>query len=700
MSVSLHVLVVDSNPVDAHLVIRALERAGWEVHARRARSVAELAELDLSAIDVVVCQVELDDGTVRDAVAHLPEASPPFVVVLGPREVLGRDEDWLEEGFDDVVARDALHRLPEAVRRLVDAPALPLRITEPVAPALAQASSDLMLTLDPEGRVLFANERWRARLGLDPEALFGTPIYDIIAFDARRDLERALRDAPRRPVARARLAILDEEGARVPLDATWVARYDRGGLRALDGVLVEPGQRPRAEAGGQLMARYRDLEERARELDDHNRRLRRENRDLSSRFEALDAAWRDLDERLELAGATVDDGMWDWRLDDDRVFYSARWGEVAGTTHAAMIGSPDEWFRRVHEDDLDELDAAIEAHLRGDAPAIDVEFRMIGDDGRPRRLRCRGVARHDASGRPVRVAGSLVPVIVRETSENAAVLDRVAFEHDLRRAVERNELSLRYQPIIDPTTGALRELEALVRWHHPVRGHVSPAAFIPAAETLGLIAPIGEWTLREACRARGAWRKAGLMPDDVRVAVNLSAQQFADPELMKLVSSALEDAELEPTSLTLEVTESTLLEDSEATASTLESFREAGISVSIDDFGTGFSSLSYLHRFPAETLKIDRSFVMAMTEDDRHEAIVRALLALGTSLNMHVVAEGVETRAQLDALRALGCTAIQGFLIARPMRDDDLRSQLPRASWLPSALESGAFPAPTADRVS
>lgn len=698
MSETLHVLVVDSNPVDAHLVIRTLERAGWEVQAHRARAIRELAGLDISDIDVLFCQAELDDGTVHDVIAALDE--PPPTIVLGAAAQIGDQQGWLDEGFDDVVTRDELHRIPEAVRRLVDAPSPPLRITEPVSPALARAASDLMLTLDPSGRVLFANERWRARLGLDPEALFGEQIYSIVAFDARRDLEQALDNAPRRPVTRARVAILDGEGARVTLDATWVARYDRGGLRALDGVLVEPGTRRSRDEGSTLMSRYHDLEERARELDNHNRRLRRENRDLSSRFEALDAAWRDLDERLELAGATVDDGMWDWRLEDDRVFYSARWGEVAGSTNAAMIGSPDEWFRRVHEDDIDELDAAIESHLRGNAPALDVEFRMVGDDGATRRLRCRGVARRDAAGRPVRMAGSLVPVIVRDSGENDAVLDRVAFEHDLRRAVERNELSLRYQPIVNPDTGELVEIEALVRWHHPVRGEVPPAAFIPAAETLGLIAPIGEWTLREACRARGAWRDHGLLPDDVRIAVNLSAQEFSDPGLLTLVHSALEDASLDPGSLTLEVTESTLLEDNDGTSRTLQSFRDAGISVSIDDFGTGFSSLSYLHRFPAQTLKIDRSFVMRMTEDDRHAAIVRALLALGASLNMHVVAEGVETRGQLHALRELGCASIQGFLIARPMCDDDLRSQLSRTNWLPAALDSSAYSITSADQVS
>jgi PAS domain S-box-containing protein len=675
-------LVVDGNPVDAHLAIRELERAGWAVDARRLASVDALeSELD-RPYDVLLgdpgCLDEAFDALVsrvRACDAALP------IIALTKGASTAEVGEWVAGGAADVVDKRDLPRLALVVAQVVGRTPMPPRITHPVSPAIGRASSDLLLTLDAEGTILFANERWETRLGYPPDTLFGRTVQDLVALDTRRGLDKALRAATRAATTRAAVAFLDAEGGRVALESTWVARYDHGGLRGIDGVLVDPESVHDRQGAAPLQRRYEALERQAKELSDHNRRLRIENRDLSSRFEALDAAWRDLDERLELAGATADDGLWDWRLDDDRVFYSARWSEVVGTGAAAMISTPDEWFRRVHEEDLDALDTAIEAHLSGDAPAIDVEFRMIGDDGETRRLRCRGVARRDPAGNPVRVAGSLIPVLVRETSDHPAVLDRVAFEHDLQNAIARGELSLRYQPIIDPSTGALHELEALIRWEHPTRGSVSPAAFIPAAETLGLIEQIGVWTLREACRAMAAWRKAELVSDEVRVAVNLSAQQFTDPMVCSLVETTLRETGLPATALTLEVTESALLESTEATARVLRTLRELGVSVSIDDFGTGYSSLSYLHQFPSDTLKIDRSFVMAMTQDPRHEAIVRALITLGESLGMHVIAEGVETEDQLDALCALGCPAIQGFLIARPLRDEEIQRALPNASW-------------------
>lgn len=699
MPAELRVLLIDANPVDAHLAIRELERAGWAVDARRLPSTDALdVELE-QRCDLLLCDAGIVESERTALVERANGLRPglPIIALLGDAQQ-PMPSEWLDAGFSDVVDKRHLVRLAVVVAQVLGRSAQPPRISAPVAPAISRATSDLLLTLDADGTILFANERWESRLGFEPDTLFGRDVHAFVALDTRRALDKALRAATRAATTRAAVAFLDAEGGRVALESTWVARYDRGGLRGIDGVLVDPQATQSRATQEPLQRRYEALERQARELSDHNRRLRLENRDLSSRFEALDAAWRDLDERIELAGASADDGLWDWRLDDDRVFYSARWSEVVGSGAAAMVSTPDEWFRRVHEDDLDALDDAIEAHLAGNAPAIDIEFRMIGDDGVTRRLRCRGVARRDPAGNPVRVAGSLLPVLVRDTADHPVVLDRVAFEHDLQNAIERGELSLRYQPIIDPSTGALRELEALIRWQHPQRGSVAPAAFIPAAETLGLIEQIGTWTLREACASMAEWRAAGLVPDDVRVAVNLSAQQFADPLVCSLVVSTLEDTGLPPSALTLEVTESTLLESSEATARVLRTLRSLGVSVSIDDFGTGYSSLSYLHQFPADTLKIDRSFVMAMTNDARHEAIVRALIALGDSLGMHVIAEGVETQDQLDALTALGCPAIQGYLIARPLRDEEIVGALPKASWLSGSMQGSHRSKPSPDR--
>ena len=237
--------------------------------------------------------------------------------------------------------------------------------------------------------------------------------------------------------------------------------------------------------------------------------------------------------------------------------------------------------------------------------------------------------------------------------------DRLALESDLRSAIEQNQLELHYQPKVDILSNRVRSAEALVRWRHPVRGLVPPNAFIPIAEETGLILPIGEWVLRTACRQVRGWIDAGLPP--VRVAVNLSPQQFRHADLHSMVKSALADAALEPGFLELELTESSVMHDPEKSTATLERLSQMGVHISIDDFGTGYSSLSYLRRFPLDKLKIDRSFVRDLMSNRDDASIVKAIISLAHNLRLRVVAEGVETREQLDFLRDLGCDQYQGF---------------------------------------
>jgi diguanylate cyclase (GGDEF)-like protein len=237
--------------------------------------------------------------------------------------------------------------------------------------------------------------------------------------------------------------------------------------------------------------------------------------------------------------------------------------------------------------------------------------------------------------------------------------DRLALESDLRSAIDRNELELHYQPKVDILSNRVRSAEALVRWRHPERGLVPPNAFIPIAEETGLILPIGEWVLRAACRQVREWIDAGLPP--VRVAVNLSPQQFRHADLHAVVKSALADAGLEPGFLELELTESSVMHDPKESTATLERLSQMGVHISIDDFGTGYSSLSYLRRFPLDKLKIDRSFVRDLMSSRDDASIVKAIISLAHNLRLRVVAEGVETREQLEFLRDLGCDQYQGY---------------------------------------
>jgi diguanylate cyclase (GGDEF)-like protein/PAS domain S-box-containing protein len=231
-------------------------------------------------------------------------------------------------------------------------------------------------------------------------------------------------------------------------------------------------------------------------------------------------------------------------------------------------------------------------------------------------------------------------------------------EHDLRRAFAHGEFELHYQPLVDVASNRISGFESLLRWRNPEKGMISPADFIPVAEDIGLIVPLGEWVLREACFEAAKW------PDEIKVAVNLSPMQFRSRNLVQVVVSALAQSGLAPTRLELEITESILLAETETNLATLHQLRALGVSISMDDFGTGYSSLSYLRSFPFDKIKIDRSFVRDLAERTDCVAIVRAISGIGRSLNITTTAEGVETTDQLDWLRAEGCNQVQGFLFS------------------------------------
>ncbi|MCC6196516.1 MAG: EAL domain-containing protein [Burkholderiales bacterium] len=249
--------------------------------------------------------------------------------------------------------------------------------------------------------------------------------------------------------------------------------------------------------------------------------------------------------------------------------------------------------------------------------------------------------------------------------QNAHAFERLALESALRHALPRREFVLNYQPRIDIRSGRIVGVEALLRWNHPDMGLVAPNQFVPLAEETGLIVPIGRWVLRSACAQLAAWRAEGL--PRMRVAVNLSARQFWDDSLIADISDALAEAPLTPDELELEITESMVMHNAERAVSTLSRLRELGISVAIDDFGTGYSSLGYLKRFPIDNVKIDRSFIKDLPHDSDDGAITRAVIAMARSLRIRVVAEGVETREQLDFLRAHECDECQGYYFSRPL---------------------------------
>ena len=255
-----------------------------------------------------------------------------------------------------------------------------------------------------------------------------------------------------------------------------------------------------------------------------------------------------------------------------------------------------------------------------------------------------------------------------EAEMDARMKSRRSLEVDLRKALANNEFELHYQPLVRLADNKISGCEALLRWHHPEHGAISPADFIPVAEETGLINPIGEWVLRQACAEAATW------PKDLKIAVNVSPVQFRSQGLPQIVIGALAAANLAPHRLELEITESVVLQSNDTTLRRLHQLRELGVRISMDDFGTGYSSLSYLRSFPFDKIKIDRAFINDLANGN--DSIVQAIITLANSLNMTTTAEGVETEQQAQALRAMGCIEMQGYLFSRPKAAHEIRRRL------------------------
>ena len=263
----------------------------------------------------------------------------------------------------------------------------------------------------------------------------------------------------------------------------------------------------------------------------------------------------------------------------------------------------------------------------------------------------------------------------------AAAMERLELETDLRRAAERGEFRVHYQPIVQLATGLITEAEALVRWEHPQHGLVPPLRFIPLAEETGLIVPIGQWILEEACRQTRAWHAQWPARPPLVMSVNLSARQFQQTDLLQVITDALQHSGLAARYLKLEITESVAMRDAQSTIETLRELTHLGVRLAIDDFGTGYSSLAYLNQFPIDTLKIDRSFVDKLADGPEHVAVVRTIVALAKALDLRVTGEGIETAEQALQLEALGCDLGQGYLFSKPQPHEAFSALLAKSAW-------------------
>ena len=276
-------------------------------------------------------------------------------------------------------------------------------------------------------------------------------------------------------------------------------------------------------------------------------------------------------------------------------------------------------------------------------------------------------------------------VIAYRDDMEAAMMDEIALENDLQRALERNELVVQYQPVVGVADEALLGFEALLRWRHPSRGMIEPDAFIYIAERTGLVMPIGEWVLRQACDTLARWQERYPHHPSLTMSVNVSARQLGQPDFTDAVAAALRDTGIAPNTLILEITESAMMADGTRAIGYLQTLHELGVRLAVDDFGTGYSSLSYLRNFPLDELKVDKSFVDHVTESGKEEHVVRSIIGLAKALHLKIVAEGVERGDQLEILRAFDCDEAQGFLFSTAMDADDAERLLERGRQMTRA---------------
>jgi len=554
-----------------------------------------------------------------------------------------------------------------------DAPVDPTRLSTALE-LLLRATPDTAAAWTADGALVFANDEARRRLGGAPPLLAHLLAPGSLAFLAERLPFHALGAAP----WRGRLEVADGRGGTTIVHATIVVTLGPDGdvattaMLARDAVLAAPPDQgldgwPGLDALTGLMSRG-GLVERLGDRADGSLAL------VVLEVEGLTS----LNERL---GQDTGDAI--LSLVAERLRRSVRAGDVV-----ARIGG-DEFavlLRTSSDDDADTL--ALAERLR------DVVQRPGSVDGREVALTVTAGAVVHANDRdPLDLlrAATLAVAQAREVGRGAACYDparhqesdrRRTMAEALRGAIERDELWLAWQPQYTLADQRIVGVEALLRWDSPTLGSVPPATFIPVAETSDVIVPLGRWVLEQACRQARAWEAAVPGSADMDVHVNLSPRQFADPTIVGQVTDVLAATGLAPHRLCLEITETAVMDDVDAAVEALARLRAVGVKVAIDDFGVGYSSLSYLRRLPVDVLKLDRAFVERLDDGDAADAaIVVAVVNLARSLGLTVVAEGVETAAQRRELRALGCTMAQGYLFARPVPAPALTELLQREAW-------------------
>ena len=682
----IRILLVEDTEADAELVLASLRSAKLEVEHARVWSRSGLSDaLGHGPWDAVLCDHSMPqfDGLSALYMVRAHDADLPFIIVSG---AIGEETAVaaMRNGAQDFVMKQNLRRLGAVLvremeearmRRAARIASRNLQAKEALLDSIVNTAADGIVVVTIGGIIEFANPALCRMLGCDPSELDGVPIEDLLQSNTQTAAfweslfcsSESEQTAPLSLQTHAR----SRDGTMIPVEIH-AGRMLLNGSRRATVVVRDISERLDSQEQMWRLAHFDELSGLPNRLL-FRQLLEQALIDAGRSKKPLAVLLIDLD-RFKLINDTLGHDTGDEVLRQ----VTARLRQCLSETDIISRFGGDEFAALIR--DIDDADAARAAAKRVLA-AVDQPYRLNGEEyhlsasigistfpgdsvDATALLRNAELAMYRAKDQGKNNFQFHSPQM------NARSFEYVVLERFLRRAIEQDEFIIHYQPQVEVASGRLTGAEALLRWNHPGMGMMQPDKFIPLAEETGLIVPIGRIVMMRACVAARRWQECGI--PGFRVAVNLSPRQFAQSELVADVRHILEDTGLAPEYLELEITESMVMENPERAAAILHELRAVGVKLAIDDFGTGYSSLGYLKRFPVDTLKIDRSFIKDVPADADDVAITHAVIAMGHSLRLLTVAEGVETRAQADFLANNGCDLMQGYLISRPLPMEDM----------------------------